>query len=119
MKRKFFSALLSLAAVAGFAIADTPQVILTAQGPVGVQPLEAFTFTIAYYNVQEMTLETNSVPDEQWLWWWEREQKEWNYEGYTDRMDEYNMTNTYKVTVINGEERNSAEIVYCTPQIGR
>lgn len=118
MKRKIFSALLSISAIVCIA-AGTPYVTLTAHGPIGVQPLEEYTFTIAYYNVQEMVIEINGVSDGQWLWWWDREQLEWNYEDYTDRMDEYNMTNTYKVTVINGQERNSAEIVYCTPQIGR
>lgn len=118
MKKTIFTALLSLVAIICIAIGK-PYVTLTAQGPVGVLPNEPYTFTIAYYNVQEMVIEINGVSDGQWLWWWDREQLEWNYVDYTDRMDEYNMTNTYKVTVINGQERNYAEIVYCTPQIGR
>ncbi|MBO7213681.1 MAG: hypothetical protein J6U99_03905 [Rikenellaceae bacterium] len=118
MKKTIFTALLSLVAIICIAIGK-PYVTLTAQGPVGVLPNEPFTFTIAYYNVQEMVIEVNGVPDEQWLWWWEREQEEWNYESYTDQLTEYNMTNRYSVTVTNDQEHDFEEIVYCTPQIGR
>lgn len=118
MKRKIFTALLSFATI--ICMADgVPRVTLAAHGLVGVQPFEEYTFTIAYYNVQEMVIEINGVSDGQWLWWWDREQLEWNYEDYTDRMDEYNMTNRYRVTVINGDEQNFSEIEYSTPYIGR
>ena len=116
MKKKLFTALLSLVTIAGFAIVDRPQVSLSAQGPVGVLPYEEFTFTISYRNVKEMAVVINEVTtDNIYLWPWQMGDIEWRTMDYTDKIMGYDMSVTYTVVVYNEEGQDDKSIVFTTP----
>ena len=116
MKKKIFTALLSLVTIAGFAIVDRPQVSLSAQGPVGVLPYEEFTFTISYRNIKEINVDINGVIDSNiWTWSWEKEDPDWRTKDYTDKIMDYEVVQIYTVTVTNDYGLDYERIMYVTP----
>ncbi len=116
MKRKIFSALLSLAAIAGVAVADLPEVELSAQGPVGVLPYEEFTFTISYRNVEEINVDVNGVINTDiWTWPWQKKDPDWRTKDYTDKITDYEVVHLYTVTVTKGDYIDYDQITYITP----
>ena len=116
MKKKIFSALLSLAAIAGVAVVDLPEVELSAQGPVGVLPYEEFTFTISYRNIKEINVDINGVIDSNiWTWSWEKEDPDWRTKDYTDKIMDYEVVQIYTVTVTNDYGLDYERIMYVTP----
>ena len=116
MKRKLFSALMSLAAIVGLASPNLPQVSLNAQGPVGVLPREEYTFTISYRYTKEMVVTINGIEDDNiWLWSWEEDDPDWRTEDFTDDIPDYEMFKTYVVKVTNDYGQDQRSIVYFTP----
>ena len=116
LKKKIFTALLSLVTIAGFAIVDRPQVSLSAQGPVGVLPYEEFTFTISYRNIKEINVDINGVIDSNiWTWSWEKEDPDWRTKDYTDKIMDYEVVQIYTVTVTNDYGLDYERIMYVTP----
>jgi hypothetical protein len=117
MKKKIFTALLSLAAVAGIAIAEneTPILRTSPYGTVNVLVGDEFTFTIRFQYTQELVVTADNIENENcWIWWWDRGVAEPNEVHHTGSIHTQYTTRNYQIVAYNGNKQSSKTLTYRT-----
>lgn len=117
MKKTIKMALLSLAAVAGIAIAEneTPILRTSPYGTVNVLVGDEFTFNIRFQYTQELIITADSIKNEnRWVWWWDRGVAEPNTVSHSGVIHTQYTTRNYKITARNGDKQTHATLTYKT-----
>ena len=113
MKKKIFAALLSLAAIAGIAIAENEPPILrtTPYGTVNAHVGDEFTFLITYQFAEQIVITADSIENDNcWIWWWDRGVAEPNTITHSGVIHTQYTTRKYTITAHNGRESSNARL---------
>ena len=116
-KTKLFAALLSLASVAGIAIAENEKPIISTSpyGTINVQVDEEFTFTIRYQWTERIVIAANDLENESpFVWWWNRAEADMHTLEHTGVIETPNTTRVYTIAAFNGIESTRVSVTYQT-----